>query len=59
MQKYFSTKEEMFHFPLELTGEYLEQRWENVDASGNLLDVLHRLIVEALPLDCGRSNVAV
>jgi hypothetical protein len=30
VQKYFSTKEEMFHFALELTGEYLEQRWENV-----------------------------
>jgi hypothetical protein len=30
VQKYFSTKEEMFDFALELTGEYLEQRWENV-----------------------------
>lgn len=51
VQKYFSTKEEMFRFALELTGEYLGQRWETVDQDGNLLDVLHRLVVEALPLD--------
>ncbi|WP_410655565.1 TetR/AcrR family transcriptional regulator [Amycolatopsis sp. lyj-112] len=51
VQKYFSTKEELFRFALDLTSEFLEQRWKTIDRSGNLLDLLLRLLTEAMPLD--------
>lgn len=51
VQKYFSTKEELFRFALDLTSEFLEQRWKTVDESGNLLDMLLRLALESMPLD--------
>ncbi|WP_414945235.1 TetR/AcrR family transcriptional regulator [Amycolatopsis sp. cmx-11-32] len=51
VQKYFSTKEELFRFALDLTSEFLEQRWNTLDRSGNLLDLLSRLLIEAMPLD--------
>lgn len=51
VQKYFSTKEELFRFALDLTSEFLEQRWKTVDQTGNLLDLLLRLLTEAMPLD--------
>ncbi len=51
VQKYFSTKEDLFRFALDMTSEFLEQRWNTVDRSGNLLDLLVRLLIEAMPLD--------
>ncbi|MFI9454608.1 TetR/AcrR family transcriptional regulator [Amycolatopsis sp. NPDC052450] len=51
VQKYFSTKEDLFRFALDMTSEFLEQRWKTLDQSGNLLDLLLRLLVEAMPLD--------
>ncbi|GAB3718040.1 hypothetical protein GCM10027598_29310 [Amycolatopsis oliviviridis] len=51
VQKYFSTKEDLFRFALDMTSEFLEQRWNTLDQSGNLLDLLLRLLVEAMPLD--------
>ncbi|QWF81724.1 TetR/AcrR family transcriptional regulator [Amycolatopsis sp. CA-230715] len=51
VQKYFSTKEELYYFALDLTGDYLENRWSEVDYGGDLLAVLHRLIIAAMPLD--------
>ncbi|MFD9892984.1 TetR/AcrR family transcriptional regulator [Amycolatopsis sp. NPDC059027] len=51
VQKYFSTKEELFRFALDLTGEFVEQRWTRIDYTGNLLEVLIRLVGETLPLD--------
>lgn len=51
VQKYFSTKEELYYFALDLTGDYLENRWSEVDYGGDLLAVLQRLITAALPLD--------
>ncbi|GAA1994647.1 TetR/AcrR family transcriptional regulator [Amycolatopsis minnesotensis] len=51
VQKYFSTKEELYYFALDLTGDYLEKRWSEVDYAGDLLAVLHRLVIAAMPLD--------
>ncbi|MEV6906960.1 TetR/AcrR family transcriptional regulator [Amycolatopsis sp. NPDC051071] len=51
VQKYFSTKEDLFRFALDMTSELLEQRWNTLDQSGNLLDLLVRLLIEAMPLD--------
>ncbi|EME54507.1 HTH-type transcriptional regulator betI [Amycolatopsis decaplanina DSM 44594] len=39
-QKYFSTKEDLFRFALDMTSEFLEQCWKTLDQSGNLR--LHR-----------------
>ncbi|GAB3583289.1 TetR/AcrR family transcriptional regulator [Amycolatopsis endophytica] len=50
VQKYFSTRDELFHFAFDLTGEYIEQRW-NRTPRDHLLTMLRTLVAEALPLD--------
>ncbi|MCF6427071.1 MULTISPECIES: TetR/AcrR family transcriptional regulator [Amycolatopsis] len=50
VQKYFATRDELFRFAFDLTGEYIEQRWMRVP-QGHLLTMLRALVAEALPLD--------
>ncbi|MCO1576027.1 TetR family transcriptional regulator C-terminal domain-containing protein [Crossiella sp. SN42] len=54
VQKYFATKEEIFEFALELTGERLERRWATLSADGDYLTLLRDLLLETLPLDAER-----
>lgn len=50
VQKYFATRDELFHFAFDLAGEYIEQRWTRVPQD-HLLTMLRSLVAEALPLD--------
>ncbi|OXM61221.1 MULTISPECIES: TetR/AcrR family transcriptional regulator [Amycolatopsis] len=59
VQKYFSTREELFHFAFDLTSEHIERRWMKVPQD-HLLTMLRALVAEALPLnDQRRAEVIV
>ncbi|MGO1056620.1 TetR/AcrR family transcriptional regulator [Crossiella sp. CA198] len=59
VQKYFATKEEIFEFALDLTGEAVSRRWNTLTPRGDYLDLLHRLLLETLPLDAERRAEAI
>ncbi|KAA2262416.1 TetR family transcriptional regulator [Solihabitans fulvus] len=59
VQKYFSSKDELLRFALDLTGERATERLLRVDPAGPTKDVLRRYVEATLPLDEDRRAEAV